>query len=77
MGTYNGHQVSLAASLAFMEVYENQNVLKKLDEQTEILIRRFNESAMSKNIPALMTGKGGHFHWYFADKAPTNYREAH
>ena len=76
VGTYNGHQVSLAASLAFMEVYEAQNVLKKLDEQTEILISRFNESARFKNIPALMEGKGGHFHWYFADKAPTNYREA-
>jgi len=76
VGTYNGHQVSLAASLAFMEIYEAQNVLQKLDERTEVLIRKFNESAKSKSIPAMMKGKGGHFHWYFTDNAPRNYREA-
>ena len=76
VGTYNGHQVSLAASLAFMEIYESENVLETLDKRTEILIRKFNESAKAKNIPAMMDGKGGHFHWYFSDKAPRNYREA-
>lgn len=76
VGTYNGHQVSLAASLAFMEIYDSENVLETLDKQTEVLIRKFNESAKSKNIPAIMDGKGGHFHWYFSEKAPRNYREA-
>ena len=76
VGTYNGHQVSLAASLAFMEIYESQNVLQTLDKRTEILIQKFNESAKSKNIPATMEGKGGHFHWYFTENAPRNYREA-
>lgn len=76
VGTYNGHQVSMAASLAFMEVYEKKNVLQVLDARTETLISKFNESAKNKNIAANMVGKGGHFHWYFSEKAPRNYREA-
>ena len=76
VGTYNGHQVSLAASLSFMELYEELNVLEILDARTEQLITRFNQSAKEKNVSVKMCGKGGHFHWYFSDKVPNNYREA-
>ncbi|MFD1205581.1 MULTISPECIES: aspartate aminotransferase family protein [Sporosarcina] len=76
VGTYNGHQVSLAASLSFMELYEELNVLEVLDRRTDMLIKKFNDSAKEKNISVMMRGKGGHFHWYFSDKAPNNYRDA-
>ncbi|KYG90545.1 aminotransferase class III-fold pyridoxal phosphate-dependent enzyme [Metasolibacillus sp. FSL H7-0170] len=76
VGTYNGHQSSLAAALAFFEVYEEENVLQKLDERTERLIKFFNSKASELNIDAHMVGKGGHIHWYFTKEKPTNYREA-
>lgn len=69
VGTYNGHQSSLAAALAFFEVYEEENVLQKLDERTERLIKFFNSKASELNIDAHMVGKGGHIHWYFTKRS--------
>ncbi len=76
VGTYNGHQSSLAAALAFFEVYEEENVLGELDKKTNRLISSFQEKAKQLNIDGHMVGKGGHIHWYFTKEKPENYREA-
>ena len=76
VGTYNGHQVSLAASLAFMEIYEERKVFQTLQMRTEKLIQEFNRLADKHNIKAKMQGRGGHFHWYFTDQEIVDYRSA-
>lgn len=76
VGTYNGHQSSLAAALAFFEVYEEENVLEDLDAKTSRLIQSFQKKAKELNVDGHMVGKGGHIHWYFTKDKPKNYREA-
>lgn len=76
IGTYNGHQVSLAASMAFMELYEEKQVFATLQKRTSQLISEFDQLAKKHGVPAKIQGRGGHFHWYFTDKELTNYREA-
>ncbi len=76
IGTYNGHQVSLAASLAFMELFEERRVHETLQKRTTHLIDEFGALAKKHGVPAKMQGAGGHFHWYFTDKEINNYREA-
>ncbi|MDA5107992.1 aspartate aminotransferase family protein [Brevibacillus thermoruber] len=76
IGTYNGHQVSLAASLAFMELYEEKRVFETLQTRTEQLMAEFDRLAKKHGVPARMQGRGGHFHWYFTDQEIANYRDA-
>ncbi len=75
-GTFNGHQLSICATAATLDLLESNNVVEKLNITTDNLCSEFNALAVRKGIPALMCGKGGHFQVYFMDKAPTNYREA-
>ncbi|MBP2243119.1 glutamate-1-semialdehyde 2,1-aminomutase [Cytobacillus eiseniae] len=76
IGTYNGHQISLAASLAFMEIYEERNVFQTLQARTETLIAAFAKLADNYQIKARIQGRGGHFHWYFTDQEILDYRSA-
>ncbi|MEH7304072.1 aspartate aminotransferase family protein [Neobacillus drentensis] len=76
VGTYNGHQVSLAASLAFMEIYEERQVFQTLQMRTEKLISEFARLADKYEVKAKMQGRGGHFHWYFTDQEIVDYRSA-
>lgn len=76
VGTYNGHQVSLAASLAFMEIYEERRVFQTLQARTEKLINEFARIADKHQIKARIQGRGGHFHWYFTDQEIYDYRSA-
>lgn len=76
VGTYNGHQVSLAASLAFMELYEEKQVFSNLQKRTEKLIAEFEKLAAKHKVKAKMQGRGGHFHWYFTDQEIIDYRSA-
>lgn len=76
VGTYNGHQVSLAASLAFLEIYEECHVFDVLCQRTERLIQGFADSARKHGIAARIQGRGGHFHWYFTEGELLNYRDA-
>jgi glutamate-1-semialdehyde 2,1-aminomutase len=76
VGTYNGHQVSLAASLAFMELYQERQALRTLCERTQRIKYGMTRLSQVHGVPISPCGEGGHFHWYFADKAPSDYREA-
>lgn len=76
VGTYNGHQLSLAASLAFMEIYEERKVFQSLQTKTEKLITEFAKIAENHQVKARVQGRGGHFHWYFTDQEIVDYRSA-
>lgn len=76
VGTYNGHQVSLAASMAFMDLYEERQALKTLSERTTRVKDGITRLSQVHGVPISACGEGGHFHWYFSDKAPNDYRAA-
>lgn len=76
LGTFNGHQVSMAAIKATLDMLDNGDVTRFIMGQTEKLKNGFAELAAKKGIPAHLLGIGGHFQVYFTEKAPTNYREA-
>jgi glutamate-1-semialdehyde 2,1-aminomutase len=76
VGTFNGHQVSLAASMAFMELYEEKQVFTTLQKRTEKLIAEFGKLVDKHHLKAKMQGRGGHFHWYFTDQEVVDYRSA-
>jgi glutamate-1-semialdehyde 2,1-aminomutase len=76
IGTYNGHQHSLAAAVAVFELLKDGNVLSILHKRTDQLIQSFYSSAQKHGIKAQMKGRGGHIHWYFTDQEVTNYRDA-
>lgn len=76
VGTYNGHQVSLAASMAFMELYEEKKVFETLQARVSHMVTEFAGLAKRHGVPAKLQGKGGHFHWYFTDQELTDYRDA-
>lgn len=75
LGTFNSHQTSLAACSAVLEVMSDGAVVRQLDERTRYIIQEFNGIAKKFGVAARMVGGGGHFHWYFAETEPTNYRE--
>ena len=76
VGTYNGHQVSLAASLAFFELYEERQAWQTLAQRTRRVKAEINAIAAKLGVPLTMCGAGGHLQWYFLDHAPIDYREA-
>ena len=76
VGTYNGHQVSLAAAKAVFELLEDGTILEELHEMTEQLINEFNNSCSRYGINGVMKGRGGHVHWYFSETPVETYRQA-
>jgi glutamate-1-semialdehyde 2,1-aminomutase len=76
VGTYNGHQVSLAASMAFMEIYEEKHVFNHLQERTAKIITEFDQLVKKHQVKAKIQGRGGHFQWYFTDQEIFDYRDA-
>ncbi|MDN4075358.1 aspartate aminotransferase family protein [Fictibacillus terranigra] len=76
VGTYNGHQISLAASMSFMELYEEKQVFKILQQRTEKLISEFKRLGEKHGVATKIQGRGGHFQWYFTDQELNNYRDA-
>ena len=76
LGTFNGHQVSMAAIAATLDMLDSGEVTKFIMNATETLKSEFTALAANKGIPAHLLGIGGHFQVYFTEKAPTNYREA-
>ena len=76
VGTYNGHQVSLAAAKAVFELLEEGNVHDTLNRMTGSLKSEFENNCKKKGVPGHFVGKGGHIHWYFSEKPITSYREA-
>ncbi len=76
IGTFNGHQISMAAAAATMDMLDSGDVTRFIMGQQDKLRDAFNAMAQSKGIDAHMLGRGGHFQVYFTKEIPTNYRTA-
>lgn len=76
LGTFNGHQVSICAAAATLDMMDSGDVTRFIMGQADALRNEFNAMAKRKGIPAHLLGKGGHFQVYFTEEAPTNYRQA-
>lgn len=76
LGTFNGHQISMAAIAATLDMLDSGEVTKTIMANADALRNEFNAMAQHKGIDAHLLGKGGHFQVYFTEKEPTNYREA-
>lgn len=75
VGTFNGHQYSMCAVSAALDLLKDGSVYRVLDERIKYMADRFRESAAKYGVAAVLRGKGGHFHWYFTDKNVVNYRD--
>jgi glutamate-1-semialdehyde 2,1-aminomutase len=76
MGTYNAHQVSLAAANATLTELRNGRVQKQLHQSTQWLTKRFEKVSSKVGIRAVMQGIGGKFQVYFTNDRPVDYRTA-
>lgn len=76
IGTFNGHQISLCAAAATLDMLDSGEVTKTIMANADTLRTEFGAMAERKGAPVLLRGKGGHFQVYFVEKEPTNYRQA-
>lgn len=76
VGTFNGHQWSLAAAQASLNALSDGTLIRQLDEGTSYLSERFSEAARKVGIPGTLSGGGGHFQCYFGEAAVIDYRAA-
>ena len=76
-GTFNANQMSVAAASVTLEELRTGKIQKYLNESTQTLIRRFQEIAEDKKVPARMQGLGGNFQVFFTDHEVIDYRTAH
>jgi len=75
-GTYNGNQMSLAASLVTLSKLKNGKIQHRLHASTKYLKKRFDASAKETHVDAKFVGTGGKFQVYFTNEEPTDYRSA-
>lgn len=76
-GTFNGHQISLAAALVTLDKLKTGKIQVHLNRLTEWLIKDFNSIADNFGIKAKLQGFGGQFQVYFTDFEVTDYRTAY
>lgn len=76
VGTFNGHQLSLAAADVVLDILADGNVVRLLQERTERLARTCRELAEEHGVQVQFQGGGGHFQWYFNPRPVRNYRDA-
>lgn len=76
VGTFNGHAVNMAASLASLDLLADGGVQKAVDARLRKLIGRFDASARQFGVDAVMQGGGSHFQWYFTARPVKDYRSA-
>lgn len=74
-GTYNGNQVSAAASCATLDVLKNGSLQKLLARNTEYLRKKLEDLAEDKRHRIHFQGVGGKFQIFFSDRVISTYRE--
>lgn len=74
-GTYNGNQISAAASHATLGVLKDGSLQKSLARNTEYLRKSIEGLAEGRNYGIHFQGVGGKFQIFFADRTISNYRE--
>lgn len=76
VGTFNGHQISLAACAASLRLLRDGAVQRRLQQLTERLRSGFEALASRYSVPVQLAGRGGHVHPYFTDRPVEDYRQA-
>lgn len=76
-GTFNGHQISLAAASVTLDKLKTGKIQKHLNGLTEKLIKGFDDIANKMGIKARLQGFGGQFQVYFTDSEVFDYRTAY
>ena len=76
VGTFNGHQWSLAAAQASLSALADGSLVRQLEDGTRYLAERFNAAARRTGVGARFHGGGGHFQCYFTDEPIRDYRSA-
>ncbi len=75
-GTYNGHQLVIAAASATLEKLKTGEVQRHLNRLTEKLVNGFNSIATETGVAARMQGIGGKFQVYFTSQEVVDWRTA-
>jgi glutamate-1-semialdehyde 2,1-aminomutase len=75
-GTYNGHQLAIAAASATLKKLKTGEVQRHLNRLTEKLVNGFNGIAAETGVAARMQGFGGKFQVYFSSLEVVDWRTA-
>lgn len=75
-GTYSGNGIALSAVSSTMDYLHMPNIYTELNKNSQKLREGLDDLWKASKIPAYVTGIGGMFQVWFADKPITNYREA-
>lgn len=74
-GTYNGNQITSAASLATLKILKDGSVQSHLAKSTDVLSKGIAEVTEDSKHPVHFQGIGGKFQIFFSDRTISNYRE--
>jgi len=75
-GTYNGHQLALAAASVVLEKLKTGKIQKRLHQLNEKLVNGFNDISKHLNIKVRLQGFGGRFQIYFTLQQVVDWRTA-
>lgn len=75
-GTYNTQSVSMAATLATLQVLKSVTPYNTIDDSGEYLMKELSEAFTSAEIEHELIGYPGVFNVRFGSKGPTEYRSA-
>jgi glutamate-1-semialdehyde 2,1-aminomutase len=75
-GTFTGHPISLAASIAVLEELEKGKVIPYINEMGSYMRSNILKISNDTRCPVQVTGAGSMFHIYFSDKPVRNKRDA-
>jgi glutamate-1-semialdehyde 2,1-aminomutase len=75
-GTYNTQSVSMAATLATLQVLKSETPYNTIDDSGEYLMKELSEAFTSAEIEHELIGYPGVFNVRFGAKGPTEYRSA-
>ena len=75
-GTYNTQSVSMAATLATLQVLKSETPYNTIDDSGEYLMKELSEAFTSAEIEHELIGYPGVFNVRFGSKGPTEYRSA-
>ena len=76
VGTFNGHGIAVAAAAAVLPILAKGEVQQILTQRGQRLAESFASAAADAGVAARLVAGGSHMHWYFLDRAVTDYRSA-
>jgi len=73
VGTFNGHQLSLAVADVVLDILADPSVIATLEANTRRLEATCKELAAAYGVDVQLQGGGGHFQWYFHSRPVEDY----